>query len=390
MKHLMLLRLGKKSIHKSWIYRLRKIMDIAFIYYDDSNFSEDSPDYEAFFEGTKLTGIKKFLDTNPNILENYDYFWLFEDDLVISHETADGIISFINKYRPVLSAPSLTADSFYTHPVMFQNIDLMLRGTDFVECMSPIMSREFLRDTLKEFEAYPIWGIEYYWQHLLWEKRELAFIYDKYPISHTRPTGHGSLYKNAEGKNINHIEDNAIAQELYGKKFNKYINVLFGMQDNFNPSILVSDDLREYIDSGSRHLVKLHGDHIIPCLKNDTYFANSLFTQFLSFQRIQEIFGLHDITPLESQLIVRTWSFGRIEPHAEWAKKLKFDISGNIRGYNNSNERYWKVIDDNLVILGDDKMTSTVFNHISQDNGKFYLQGEHKKSSNMIHYLKET
>lgn len=388
MKHLIIVRLGKKSIHKAWLYRIRKLVDVAFVYYDESNFSEDSPNYEAFFEGTKLTGVKKFIDANPDILEKYDYFWLFEDDLLISYETVAGIISFISKYKPVLSAPSLTADSFYTHPVMFQNTALMLRGADFVECMSPIMSREFLRNTLNEFEEFPVWGIEFYWQHLLWEMRELAFIYDKYPITHTRPVGQGVLYKNANGTNINYYEDNSRAFETYGKPFRKYV-ILCGMEDKFDPEVLVGNDLRRYMDSGYCHLEQLHGEDIVLRIKNETYCANDLFSQFLSFPRIQKLYRLPEITPLESQLMVRTWEFGRVGPHAEWGQNLRFDISGEIKGYNNPNERYWKIIDGKLVILGENKVVTTVFDDYFYQNDRMCLHGDHLIAGNERHYLIE-
>lgn len=389
MKHLIIVRLGKNSIHKAWLYRIRKLVDVAFIYYDESNFSEDSPNYEAFFEGTKLTGIKKFIDDNQYILEKYDYFWLFEDDLLVSYETVAGIVSFTNKYKPVLSAPSLTADSFYTHILMLQNTSLMLRGTDFVECMSPIMSRDFLRHTLQKFEEFPVWGIEFYWRHLLWEMRELAFIYDKYPITHTRPVGHGSLYKHSDGANINYSEDNFRASEAYGKPFKKYINILFGMEDKFDPEVLVGDSLRRHIDYGYSHLAPLHGEHVISQVKNDTYFANDLFTQFLSFPRIQKLYGLPEITPLESQLMVRKWKFGRVDPHTEWTQNLKFDISGKIIGYNNPNECYWEIKDGKLIILNENKVVSTIFDEYFHENNKIHLHGEHRISEKVRHYLIE-
>jgi hypothetical protein len=74
---------------------------------------------------------------------------------------------------------------------------MLFRGTDFVEIMAPIMSRDFLRLALPHFdENFSSWGYEWLWRKLLNDRRAFAAILDAAPIVHTRPIGQGSLYKN--------------------------------------------------------------------------------------------------------------------------------------------------------------------------------------------------
>lgn len=389
MKHLMILRCGQKSIHSIWIHYVKAVMDVAFVYYDDSDFSTDKPTYSYYSKGTKLTGVHDFISNNPSVLEEYDFFWLFEDDLIISYESVQQIVEFVNNYQPALSAPTLSLGSFITHAIALQIPSLFIRGTDFVECMAPIMSRSFLHDTLQQFIEYPIWGIERYWQHLLWNKKEVAILYDQWPITHTRPVGSGTLYKVAQEMSINHAADEAKAFNLFGKKFNKFSNILFGVEDKFSRPFLTDGNLRKKIQLNSELIGRLYGNDIRNKILQETYFSNDFFVQFLSFPKVQKLLNLPNITEQESSIIAKEWSFGNFKNNVCYGIGMNFNVNGTISGYYNKNECYWKIVDGHFAILSKDKKPTTIFNKKEMINNKTVLIGEYVNNKSTLHYLKE-
>lgn len=388
MRHLIILRCGKVSIHKSWINQAKKLVDIAFVYYDESDFSSDSPTYSEHFTGTKLTGVYDFLTKHPHLVNQYDFFWLFEDDLFLPYASLQGIVDFVNQYKPALSAPSLTFESYYSHPIMFQNPPLLLRGTDFVECMSPIMRRDFLLKSLKQLKEYPVWGIERYWQHLLWEMKEVALIFDKWPITHTRPIRNGSLYKIAHKLSMNIEADEERSRQLYSGKFNRYINTLFGIPDTFKKEFLIGAKLRNFITSGLVELTKMHGEHLIPQILEKTYFKNNLFTQFLSFPTVTNILDMPTLSPEKSNLITGEWLFGNYTTDTCWCDKMQFNINGRIENYSHDNEYAWKTVNETLVFLSKNNKETTIFDTKEIVNGKILFTGK-CLGNNSIYYLKE-
>ena len=389
MRHLLILRCGEKSIHRSWINRVRDRMDMAFVYYDHANFADDRPTYEDYIEGTKLTGVHDFLKKYPDLIEQYDYFWLAEDDLYLPYKSIVGIIDFIDQFRPVLCAPSLTADSYITHPITLKNNKLFLHGTDFVECMIPIMHRSFLSKTLSQFIEFPVWGIERYWQYLLWEFKEIAFIFDQWPIVHTRPVQSGSLYKTAANMAINLPADDQRAYNLYGQKFGRFINTLFGVTNDFDSKMLTGHLLREKMKYGMEDIEHFHGEKATADIYMRTLYMNDLFTQFLSFPTVQKLLRMPYITANESNIIVRDWSFGNLSENKIWCKFMKFDPSGKVIGYDQNNEHAWKMVNGKFAFFSREGEMTNLYENVSYNNGCLEMTGYHKGDPNNIHFLKE-
>jgi len=385
MRHLLILRSGKNSIHPSWTYMAKDKIDIAYLFYDESDLKNEQYAFVDKIDGTKLTGTYEFFKKNPTVIESYDYFWLFEDDLFIPPSTIDGIIEILNKNIIQLSAPSLEYGSFFSHSIVLKQDGLIMRGTDFVECMAPIMHRDFLRRTLNEFTEFPLWGIERYWQHLLWEMREVAYIFDKWPIYHTRPLGGGSLYKNAQKMNISPRDDEERSKSIYSGKFKEISNILFAVQDNYEHTFLYGKDLKNYISSSERRLNLPFHDKT----SDRVCFPNEYFSQFLSFNSVKNIINNRNISGTESNAIVREWSFGSITNDERWCSYLRLSEGGNIIGYDHENEKTWGVFDDHIAFYNAQGIVSTVFDQIEVIDKKMILTGKHFGDTDNILYLKE-
>jgi hypothetical protein len=193
---LMIVRAGQSTIHPSWIYTAAPHVDVALSVYDGSDFSQHPIVKQHSASCGKFQGIKALFDAYPQLSEAYDYFWIFDDDLYLPHETILMVRRMLAVFRFALAAPALSHTSFFSWPINIRNDRLLFRGTDFVEIMAPIMSRGFLATCLPHFgENHSGWGQEWLWRRFLRERGQFAAILDAAPIVHTRPFGRGTIYK---------------------------------------------------------------------------------------------------------------------------------------------------------------------------------------------------
>lgn len=139
-KYCVIAAVGKTSLHPQWICKRSKF-DLHLIVYDDSYelFKNDSL-YVTEVKGCKFKLIYNYLRSNPNLISQYDYFYMPDDDISINSA---------NIKR--LAQPAI-ANSYYSHDHTAKNKDFLLRFTNFVEIMQPCFSREALKKVLFTFD----------------------------------------------------------------------------------------------------------------------------------------------------------------------------------------------------------------------------------------------
>ncbi len=271
---LMVLRAGQNSIHRSWIWTVHGLIDVAISTYDDSDYSADG--VARFFHqysGGKLPGVKDFFDTHPSIIEEYDYFWLFEDDLTLPFGSLRMVLKLLACFPFALSTPALTPESIMGYMINMTNSRFLFRGTDFVEQMMPIMSRDFLRAAMPAFnDNYSGFGQEWLWQKLLKERQTFAVIFDSAPVTHTRPYQFGSLKKNKPsslpdpGKEMRNF---LTKHEVFNSWPRNYFGVTFGP----SPRVLIQDAFIQEALGGYEALQALRPNIYRDCIDNLTRVA---------------------------------------------------------------------------------------------------------------------
>lgn len=266
-KILIIIRAGAGSIHRSWSWTTNGFADIALSIYDDADFPGENVKYFHRAAGGKFPGIKAFFEAHPSVLENYDYYWLFEDDLVLPLESLRRISMLLGAFPFELSAPSLSYYSYFTWPITVRNSRFIFRATDFVEVMAPIMSVHFLRAALVAFnDNFSGWGHEWLWRKLLNKRSGFAAIFDCAPITHSRPFGSGTLVGNKppSGWNPGKDMDEMIARYDLDREtpFRNY----FGVTYKNKPSILVEDDFLQEAINGYSEMQGLPSDSFVRCI----------------------------------------------------------------------------------------------------------------------------
>lgn len=130
---LIVLRAGRNSIHRSWTWTLHGLVDVAISTYDNSDYSADGvARFFHQFSGGRLPGVKDFFDTHPSIIEQYDFFWLFEEDLTLPLASLRVVLKLLARFPFALSSPSLSHESVMGYMINMTNSRFVFRGTDFV------------------------------------------------------------------------------------------------------------------------------------------------------------------------------------------------------------------------------------------------------------------
>ena len=264
---LIVVRAGRNSLHRSWSHICHQVADIAISTYDDSDWSGPDVNYLHHAPGGKFTGIKSFFDENPNLIDTYDYFCIFDDDLILPYSSLATIRALLAKFSWQLATPSLSCESFFSWPITVQNQRMLFRAVDFVEIMAPIMSRDFLRITLPHFDAnVSSWGLEWLWRQILRNSQTFAVILDAAPIVHTRPLGQSSLYKNLSSDGLRAEDERDALIARFGLDRNEPFRNLFGVSNDEPPRLLVGDDLVHEMIGGYRAVSDFNFDNFSRCL----------------------------------------------------------------------------------------------------------------------------
>ena len=177
---------GKNSLHKMWIKGYCNF-NLHLIVYDDSidKYIGDT-NHICYIKGFKLRIIYKYLDSNPQIKNKYDYYFFPDDDITMSSETINSLFSSMRYYKLKIAQPAL-AMSYYSWEHTLKDNCCKLRYTNFIEMMVPCFSREALNQVLVTFnENETGWGTETHWPLLIDSNQKDMAIIDEISVAHTR------------------------------------------------------------------------------------------------------------------------------------------------------------------------------------------------------------
>jgi hypothetical protein len=190
-KHLIISPLGDKSICKEWL-KGDTNFDIVFLYYGDNlTTPEDYLKYTPHVyaaKGTKFSLIKAFIQDNLELISQYSYIWLPDDDVRISTEEINRLFKLAKEWDLNICQPSM--DGYVSHEITKPIKDNLLRYTNFVEVLAPMFNLDSLLKVYETFdENYSSWGFDYLWAHLLGYPQDKIAIIDDIIMTHTKPVG---------------------------------------------------------------------------------------------------------------------------------------------------------------------------------------------------------
>lgn len=215
-KNAVFVPVGKDSLHRQ-LLKGDADFDLHLLIYDGSynKFCNDS-DFVACDAGYKMDMTYRYLHRHPELFEKYEYFFLLDDDIVISTEDVNRLFSMMREYQLKIAQPSLVM-SYYTYKHTAFHPFYILRYTNFVEMMMPCFSRDALKAVLPTFEQKIRWcGIEMHWPVLVCSNHKDMAIVDAVSAKHTRPVQSWNSLSQLQQENYLKKHNLSWSIEMYG------------------------------------------------------------------------------------------------------------------------------------------------------------------------------
>lgn len=215
-KNAVFVPVGKDSLHRQ-LLKGDADFDLHLLIYDGSynKFCHDS-EFIACDAGYKMDMTYRYLHRHPELFEKYEYFFLLDDDIVISTEDVNRLFSMMREYQLKIAQPSLVM-SYYTYKHTAFHPFYILRYTNFVEMMMPCFSRDALKAVLPTFEQKIRWcGIEMHWPVLVGSNHKDMAIVDAVSAKHTRPVQSWNSLSQLQQENYLKKHNLSWSIEMYG------------------------------------------------------------------------------------------------------------------------------------------------------------------------------
>jgi hypothetical protein len=190
-RFLVVSRVGADSAHSTWIGTPdRRNYDIFISAYDASVVVPEQAG--AFFEfrpGSKVAGYAALLDSCADLVRQYDYVALFDDDLIIDSAAVSRLFDIVAELDLKIAQPALSLKSYFSYACLLRHPGFKARYLNYVEMMCPVFRRDVLERVAPVFALGYESGIDLIWCNLVGRgERDFAVI-DAVTIDHVRPIG---------------------------------------------------------------------------------------------------------------------------------------------------------------------------------------------------------
>ncbi len=256
-KYCVISAVGKESLHKEWIAG-NPDFDLHLLIYDQSfNKFYNDADFISCQKGYKFKLVYNYLQKNPDFLNQYEYFFIPDDDISMDTENISKLFRYMKKYNLEIAQPALS-QSYYSHEHTLRDRSCILRYTNFVEMMMPCFSQKAFRKVFHTFnENESGWGIDYHWAQLIGSSGKDMAVIDAIVALHTR-----SVQSNNK-MNRNELKDYIKKYNLNNKiKEIDFIPDLLNQSKGNKPPIINRSEIHKIkkkiteLDFRIKHIVK--------------------------------------------------------------------------------------------------------------------------------------
>ena len=272
--YLALFRAGKNSLHPSAVTQLsEQNFDYALSYFGDDNPPAEGAVFVHRQKGAKWPGLAATLAAHRDLIAQYRYVWMPDDDLLCDPDQVSRMFSICDELQLELAQPALTRDSYFTHLLSLQHSEFQLRFTNFVEIMAPVFSAAMLERILPTLEgSISGYGLDNLWPRLS-QLGKIAII-DETPVKHTRPVG-GPNYMFSKEAGL------SPAQEAHRVLARSFIETPADFQINFGGLLQDGEPIcigptREEIDAVLKRLITSANGLKVSALMLTRYLGNHL------------------------------------------------------------------------------------------------------------------
>jgi hypothetical protein len=281
--------------------------DIYVIYYGDNEDTFNQYKSKVKFiekrKGSKFQNFKYFYDTYPDIINQYDRFFILDDDIIISVEDIKNMFKLSRQYNLDICAPSFSTNGYISHAITKHKPDTFLTYTNFVEVNTPLFSKKALDKLMNILDSSLIgWGIDFLfiWCNGIDKQTSYAIIHC---IQCVNPHAHD---KKVTERELHRVQDCMKRGQIWADFSNK-----INCPSSFPPI--------EYTSIKSSELI------VNPwLLKNDTL----MFYKYLDKATVYFEYGSGGST-YQANIRNNITKIYSVESDIEWLNKLKQQIGYN-------------------------------------------------------------
>ena len=250
-KVLIFIPVGDNCEALSWIESLLNIesceINYLLVYYgEDEKFHKrfkNSKIKIIYDQGpSKFEKFLKYVNSGDIMIQNHELFWIVDDDVRISIESA---IEFFNSFKRnnlEIAQPGCLGFAMGKQLVR-RNLRYEMRFTNYVDGMAPIFSKNALEICLQTFEDCQSGrGIDHVWAALLGNPKDKIAVIDSALMIHMNPSGSNyTRFERTIDEQYRKIQNRYLLQVIEHYEFEKRIihnsipshqNKLIGL---FNP-----------------------------------------------------------------------------------------------------------------------------------------------------------
>ncbi len=237
-RYLLICVVGDNSLHSNWFNNEDKF-DILTIYYGNcprkGNYFKQNSKFYHSSTGNKYNLISNVIHEQKVPLNDYEYIWCPDDDLLISSNDVFNFLEISRDKQLLLSQPSMKG--FVSHKITKPRLLHTIRFTNFVEVIAPLFRKDIFCCLLYTFNFNESgWGLDFLWPKLLGYPKDKIAIIDSIQMVHTKCIGrdysrfekHPAIHLTEilNKFDINYYEDNS-------RNFIVYSRVILGLQFGF-------------------------------------------------------------------------------------------------------------------------------------------------------------
>ncbi len=179
--------------------------DLIILFYENDEKVFDQLKSEGFniykCNGEKWNVLHKFFLDHNELFDKYDNFWFPDDDILIDSESINILFNLHSLLDLWISQPSILG--YTSHDITKHDPSYVLRYTNFVEIMCPLMSCNTLKFILNTFNLNESgWALDFLWPKLLNFPKDRIAIIDYVQAFHTRKAG--SAYSRFKSRQTPH------------------------------------------------------------------------------------------------------------------------------------------------------------------------------------------
>lgn len=172
------------NFHNLWLGDNRNY-DVYAIYYGNEKekykLYESKVDYIEKRKASKFQNFHYFYEKYPEIINQYDRFFILDDDIIFQTHDINEMFDISEKYNFSICGPTFKNDGSgkISHHITAQKKGNLLRYVNFIEVNVPLFDRKGLDNLMKYYDPILIgWGIDFLmiWANDHTDTRKFALV----------------------------------------------------------------------------------------------------------------------------------------------------------------------------------------------------------------------